>query len=100
MPAERVSNNRAQNAAHIRVQNVPEGQVRDMLRLQCIGHVVPFRWIFPVVEDRAHVGAARGIGYPKGGATFEHMGPGCAGLDYFFKQAPSFLLCDEVPRPE
>jgi hypothetical protein len=28
------------------------------------------------------------------------MRPRCAGLNNFFKQAPSFLLCDVVPRPE
>ena len=62
MPAQRILDDRGENAAHIRIQAVTPGQLEGVLAFQRVGGVVALQQVLRVVEKHAEVGVARHIG--------------------------------------
>ena len=100
VPANGVGGDRAQHAAHVRVQDVASGEMPDVLCLEGVRHVVAFRGILPVIEDRTHVGAALNVADLQRSAAFQNVRPRRAGLKHFLKQSLFSLLSDVIPRRE
>ena len=84
VPANGVGSDRAKHAAHVRVQDVAAGEMRDVLRLESVRHVVALHGTLEVIEESAGVGAAFDIGEAQRSAAFQDVRPTGRGLDGLF----------------
>ncbi|VVD33008.1 protein of unknown function [Paraburkholderia dioscoreae] len=84
VPAERIGRDRSQHATHVRVEHVAARQMRGVLRLQRIGHVVAFERFVVPVEHGGQIRAAFAIDDAQRHATAQHAGPVRAGGNHRF----------------
>ncbi|CAG9246754.1 hypothetical protein BDI4_20068 [Burkholderia diffusa] len=75
VPAERVGRDRCDHAPHVRIQRVAAREVRGVLRLQRVGHVVAFERIFLAMKDGGQVRAAVDIDDAQREAAAQDAGP-------------------------
>ncbi|CAG9216956.1 hypothetical protein BVI434_3260005 [Burkholderia vietnamiensis] len=75
VPAQRVGRDRRDHATHVRVQRMAARQMRGVLRLQRIGHVVAFEQVFLAMKDGGQVRAAFDIDDAQREAAAQDAGP-------------------------
>ena len=75
VPADRVGDDRAEDAAHVGVEAVATRQLERVLALQRVGRVVALEWVGGVVEQHADVGAAGDVDEAQRQAAPHHERP-------------------------
>ena len=81
VPPHRVLDDRAENAAHVRVQAMALGELERMLTFERIRRVVTFEQVVGIVEQHADVGAAVDVDQAKQRAGAHGQRPVLAALD-------------------
>ncbi|CAG9268409.1 hypothetical protein BCEP4_510024 [Burkholderia cepacia] len=79
VPAERVGRDRRDHAPHVRVQRMAAREMRGVLRLQRIGHVVAFERVFLAMKHGGQVRTAFDIDDAQREAAAQDAGPVGAG---------------------
>src|ERR1700694_3167364 len=91
VPANGILDNGAEDSAHVGVQHESFGKPRDMLRLECIRHVVSFRRTLEVVKNSANIRSALQIRNAQGRSALQHMGPGSTSVNGLLPENGSFV---------
>ena len=79
MPANRVVDNRTEDAAHVRIEAMTLAELEGMLTLQCVRGVIAFQLVGRVIEQHADIQAARLIDQAQDLAPPQHHRPVRAG---------------------
>ncbi|CAM2174005.1 hypothetical protein BLAT2472_20821 [Burkholderia latens] len=84
VPAERIGRDRCDHAPHVGVQRMAARQMRGVLRLQRVGHVVAFEQVFLAMKDGGQVRAAVDVDDAQRETAAQDAGPvGSGGNQHF-----------------